>query len=260
MNEAKLRNMLQRQLVLDYNCYLEDFDSSNTLITAKTLHPERRLFEDEDSIADIVVHEGKLIASVDDEFFDDAEEFFESAEGEWFFDTYDIIGFDRVLSRFGYEAGPARIGYIPRSEQAIKKAAESELVIKLLEGRELNPFRGDERFNEALLFSKVTPDMLAAAAYSDTGAILGMAGASRNSAAMWEMGVNVLPEARHDGVASVLVARLAMEVLKNGRLPYFNACMSHLAAQRTALNAGLYPAFCEMRSRRTENESPFEDE
>lgn len=260
MNEAKLRNMLQVQLTLDYNCYLEDFDSPNTLITAKTLHPERRLFEDDDSIANILVHEGKLIAAVEDEFFDDAEEYFEDAEGEWFFDTYDFIRFERVLNRYGYETAPARIGFIPRSEQAVAKAAETNLLLKLLEGRELNPFRGDERFNEALLFSRVTPDMLAVAAYTESGSIIGMAGASRNSPSMWEMGVNVLPEARHDGVASVLVARLAAEVLSKGRLPYFNACMSHLAAQRTALDAGFYPAFCELRSRRTPIESPFEDD
>lgn len=260
MNEAKLRNMLQVQLTLDYNCYLEDFESGNTLITYKTSHPDRRLYEDEDSIANLLVHEGKLVATVDDEFFDDAEEFFEASEGEWFFDTYDLIDFDRLLNRHGYEAGPARIGFIPRSEAAVKKAMRTDLNIKLLEGRELNPFRGDERFNEALLFSKVTPDMLAAAAFNSAGGIIGMAGASRNSASLWEMGVNVLSEARHDGLASALVATLAFEVMERGRLPYFNACMSHLAAQRTALDAGLYPAFCELRTRRMELESPFEEE
>ena len=132
--------------------------------------------------------------------------------------------------------------------------------ISLIEGRELQRFRGDERFNEALLFSEVTPDMLAFAAYNEVGGVIGMAGASRNSASMWEMGVNVVPEERRSELASTLVSLLANEVLSRGRLPYFNACMSHLAAQRTALNAGLYPAFCEMRTERMELESPFEEE
>lgn len=260
MNDAKLRNMLQVQFTRDYNCFLEDFENTNTLITSKTRHPERRLYEDEDSIADLLIHEGKLIVSVAEEFFDDAEEYFDNAEGEWFLDTDEVIAFDRVLGRHGYEAGSIRTGFIPRSESAVKQAAERPFNLKILQGRELNPFRDDDRFGEALLFSKTTPDMLAVAAYSDSGGLLGLAGASRNCASMWEMGVNVLPEARNDGVASALIAALAVEVLKGGRLPYFNTCTSHLAARRAALDAGLYPAFCELRSRRAELESPFEDE
>ena len=134
MNEARLRNMLQVQLTMDYNCYLDDFENTNTLITSKVRNPERRLFEDEDSIANILVHEGKLIASVEDEFFDAAEEFFEDAEGEWFFDTYDLIGFDRVLNGFGYEVGPARIGFIPRSRAALRLPKPPELQTSIIEG------------------------------------------------------------------------------------------------------------------------------
>ena len=90
MTDAKLRDMLRVQLAKDYNCYLEDFEKESILITAKTRHPERRRFEDEDSIADIVVHDGKLILAVEDELFDAVEEYFSDADdtlGDWFFDT-----------------------------------------------------------------------------------------------------------------------------------------------------------------------------
>ena len=262
MTGARLRDMLQMQLTRDYNCFLEDFDRTSILLTSMTRHPERRRFEDEDSIANAVLHEGKLIVTVEDEFFDSAEQYFSDADdtdGEWFFDTYDCIAFNELLNSFGYELGPARVGYIPKAGGSSEQNALPPSFV-LLEGKELQRFRGDERFNEALLFSEITPDMLAIAKYSELGEIIGMAGASRNSPDMWELGVNVLPEARRVGVGSELVRLVAAEVQRRGHLPYFNCCMSHIAAQRTALAAGLVPAFCEVRSRRLEYESPFEDE
>lgn len=263
MTEARLRDMLLLQLSHDYNCFLDDFEHTNILITSKTRHPERRRFEDEDSIADLLVYDGKLIASVEDEVFDSVEEYFadsEDSDGEWFFDTFDIIAFNKLLSGFGYELGPARVGYIPRASGVEQKQAALPSTFTWLEGRELERYQGDERFNEALLASKVTPDMLALARFDEQGEIIGMSGASRNSPVMWELGVNVLFAARRAGVAAELVRLLSQEVQRRGHLPYFNCCMSHLAAQRTAISAGLTPAFCEMRSRRIEYESPFEDE
>lgn len=263
MTEARLRDMLQMQLSRDYNCYAEDFEQGGILITSKTAHPERRRFEDEDSIADIIVHEGKLIVTASDEFFDSVEDYFSDADdsdGEWFFDTFDFVAFNKLLNGFGYELGPARLGFVPAPSGLEHGAEPLPPSMVWLEGKELERFRGDERFNEALLFSEVTPDMLAIACYSELGEILGMAGASRNSADMWEMGVNVLSEARRTGLASEMVRLLSCEVQRRGHLPYFNCCMSHIAAQRTALAAGLRPAFCETRSHRLQFESPFEDE
>ena len=262
MTEARLRDMLRMQLTKDYNCYLEDFEQGGILITAKTRHPERRRFEDEDSIASLMVHDGKLIVTVEDELFDAVEDYFADTDdsvGEWFFDTYDFIGFNELLASFGYELGPARVGYIPRASGLVNKT-EPICAVEWLDEDGIEAYRGDDRFNEALLFSEVTPDVLAVAAKNEFGGILGMAGASRNSASMWEMGVNVLDEARRRGIAANLVALLAEEAQDRGALPYFNCCMSHIAAQRTALAAGLAPAFCEMRTRRLHYESPFEDE
>ena len=256
MTDAKLREMLRAQLAADYNCFAEDFDNNNTLITTRAADPRRRMYEEDDGIASFLIYEDKLVITAEEEFLDAAAEFFEHAESEWAFEVSELSALDRLLAGFGFELGAARVGYIPRSRRLDIDKIEG---VELLEGESLDFFRGDKRFSEALLFSRVAPDMLAAAYKNDRGEILGMAGASRNSASMWEMGVNVVPEARREGIGSMLVAALADEVLKRGRLPYFNCCMSHIAAQRTALAAGLVPAFCEVRSFPARGESPFED-
>ena len=81
--------------------------------------------------------------------------------------------------------------------------------IRIFEGEELEPFRGDERFGEAFLFHELPKDEIGVGAYRD-GVLLGMAGATSDSDSMWQIGINVMPEAEGLGIGSMLVA-----VLKN---------------------------------------------
>ena len=82
----------------------------------------------------------------------------------------------------------------------------------------MEQFRGDERFDEALLFDEIPNDEIGIAAYQD-GEILGMAGATSDSPLMWQIGINVLPKARGMGVGSLLVGLLKNELLDGFILP-----------------------------------------
>ena len=63
---------------------------------------------------------------------------------------------------------------------------------------------------------------------------------------MWQTGINVLPEARGQGVAAMLVSLLRNDVLAAGRLPYYGTSISHLESQRVALRAGFLPSWFEL--------------
>lgn len=67
--------------------------------------------------------------------------------------------------------------------------------VKWYEEKETEVFQGDGRFGEALLFDDETPDMLAVCAM-EKDVILGMAGATRDSEQMWQIGVNVTDAGR----------------------------------------------------------------
>ena len=82
-------------------------------------------------------------------------------------------------------------------------------------------------------------------AYRD-GVLLGMAGATNDSDSMWQIGINVMPEAEGLGIGSMLVAVLKNEILKRGKLPFYGTSMSHIASQRVALGAGFVPMWAEL--------------
>ena len=249
MNDQKLRDIVKAQLAKDYNCWADDFDNNDTLVTSFSNHPERRRYEYEDNIIKLLAFEGKLVATVDDDLLEWAGGYFAECTGEWFFDIYDITPVALKLKVYMRELDAARLYFIPYGTNIAKKAVQPIAQIRWFERGSLDIFEGDDRFSEALLFCPQTPDMLAVAAYDrEDGDIIGMAGASQNSAIMWEIGVNIESKARHKGLASNLVALLAREIVNRGCVPYYGACMSHVLSQRVAYSAGLYPAFCELRS------------
>lgn len=91
--------------------------------------------------------------------------------------------------------------------------------------------------------------MLGVGAFRD-GKILGMAGASADSPIMWQIGINVMPEAEGLGIAKMLVKLLKNEIIRRGILPFYGTAISHLASQSVALGSGFHPAWIELAAMR----------
>ena len=75
------------------------------------------------------------------------------------------------------------------------------------------------------------------------GKIVGIAGVSKDCEMLWQIGINVLPDYRKYGIATVLTNMLILEVLKRGKIPYYATAPSNIASQRVAISAGLKPAW-----------------
>ena len=93
--------------------------------------------------------------------------------------------------------------------------------------------------------------MIGAAALSD-GKILGMAGASADSDTMWQIGIDVVPEARGQRLGVYLVSLLKNEILSRGRLPFYGTAVSHTISQTIAVRSGFRPAWAELSVKRAE--------
>ncbi|WP_442871469.1 GNAT family N-acetyltransferase [Caproiciproducens sp.] len=91
-------------------------------------------------------------------------------------------------------------------------------------------------------------DALAVAAY-DRGKLIGLAGCSADCEAMWQIGVDVLPEYRRKGVASALTSRLAIEAIHRGKVPFYCAAWSNIRSVRNAIKSGFRPTWIEMTAK-----------
>ena len=141
---------------------------------------------------------------------------------------------------------------------------ETRLRVDLLSEEQIESFRGDKRYSNALGFSERRPDVLVLAAYPvdenaskapDAPAAvesapvhadpIAMVGLSDDSPIMRQIGIDVLPAWRGAGIASALVCDAARLTLAEGYLPFYGTSPSHMLSQRVAMNAGLVPTWWE---------------
>jgi len=84
--------------------------------------------------------------------------------------------------------------------------------------------------------------MLATLAMVD-GNIAGIAGVSADCEMLWQIGINVRSEYRNKGIATALTNKLAINVLAQGKIPYYATAPRNIASQRVAIRAGFLPAW-----------------
>ena len=144
------------------------------------------------------------------------------------------------------------------------EARVTRLRVDLLSEEQVESFRGDKRYSNALGFSTTRPDVLVLAAYpveenaskaSEVAAAgesipanadpVAMVGMSDDSPIMRQIGIDVLPAFRGAGIASALVRDAARLTLAEGYLPFYGTSPSHMLSQRVAMNAGLVPTWWE---------------
>ena len=138
------------------------------------------------------------------------------------------------------------------------QARVTRLRVELLDAEQIERFRGDKRYSNALGFSATRPDVLVLTAYAVDGAgdtesvgisanadPVAMVGLSDDSPIMRQIGIDVLPAWRGAGIASALVRDAARLTLAEGYIPFYGTSPSHILSQRVAMNAGLVPTWWE---------------
>ena len=251
MNQ-ELHARLLAQLAADYNTSPDALRSSGCIFTRNAFDPAKRIYLNRDkgplrvlllgNTAVFRCGSAALEAALRDAFSGYAP--------EWLLSIRALHALDAVLAGFGTRVEHQQLYFLPNDASA---GPSGDWTLRWYEAAELERFRGDSRFSEALSFVPDMPDVLAVTAEKG-GTILGMAGASRDGADFWQIGVNVEPFARGRGIASALTAALKQEILRRGALPFYGTAPSHIHSQRVALAAGFVPMWAELRTAATQKE------
>ena len=274
-----MNEILCRQLAIDYCCRPEDVtDRQNHFTEHAFLEGRRRFREPSECVLKIAVINGKLLFCGREAIVSWCRETYADTGSEWFFEAKNMRRLNDRLHADGYQIAMMHPFYLPGTQAAaeragltgmevpadIKDTADTKVTsdtkvtdetkaaagtekygLRWYHGAEIEQFRDDDRFREAFTFLEEAPDVIGVAAVKD-GNIAGMAGASADSPAMWQIGINVVPGMRNAGVGRMLVTRLKNEILRQGILPYYGTGFSHIASQKVALGAGFVPAWAEL--------------
>lgn len=244
--KTELMNITKAQLAADYNCKVTDFTKSENTITKNELIKGRRIYSSDGCFMKILCFCDSAIITADEQIIPWMDENFRDEDASWLFEYGKLKYIDKKLNEFGHELADIHHYYIPNAN-----AREIEPLhhTKWFEQQDIQQFKDDERFGEALAFDQTHPDVLAVAAL-EGDRIMGMAGASADSETMWQIGIDVIPEFRGRGVATNLTALLKQEILRRGKIPFYGTVESHNVSKNTAISAGFIPAWAEAYSRK----------
>ncbi len=99
---------------------------------------------------------------------------------------------------------------------------------------------------------------IAYCAYKD-GKIIGVAGADKIDDDIWEVGIEVLPEYRKEGLATILTKNLTMKILEKNIVPIWCASVSNIGSQAVAVNSDYIPLWMESFGDIFEDSYPFKE-
>ena len=240
----KYIDVLERQLAVDYDCTVEEVHSDKNIFRILKVNPGARPVGNADTFLKVAVYREKLLVMADEKILDWFEKTFGCFNGVWFSEPQNLIKLHCKLQEYGHKLADAHHYYIPAQNG---EATKRRFPVKWYEEKETEVFQGDGRFGEALLFDDETPDMLAVCAM-EKDVVLGMAGATRDSEQMWQIGVNVTDEGRGKGVGTYVTSLLKEELLGRGIVPFYATVESHIKSQKVAIQAGFLPVFYEIFS------------
>jgi len=224
--------IVQSQLAIDLNCTPDDLhgDKDSFIFTETWDNPGRRPFPRGEQHFVMLSMGKSIIVSASPEILNIVKPL--------------LYGKDRdeaFSMPFVYGQG---LYYLPDLAQMKSLASPDGFIFEIVEQDDIPLLYQYEGFRNAVQYdvNHPRPDILVTLAKKGDH-IVGMAGASKDCAMMWQVGMDVLPDYRNYGLAAYLVNWLTFEILKRGYVPYYGTASSNIASQRVAHRAGYSPAW-----------------
>ncbi len=247
MTNKEIWNIARQQSAYDCNCAPEDFLSERNIITLSKKHPLARKYLPLPFACDFVSYGSNIVAQTSKELASVAEEYLNKYPIEHCFETPALHILDEKLQKHGLKSCFMAEYFLPDIERLTELPCQYELRI-LCQSDFTDLYV--KTWSNALCERRKELDILGVGAY-DKGTLIGLAGCSADCETMYQIGIDVLPAYRRQGVASALVSRLALEVISLGKVPFYCAAWCHVKSIRTAFKCGFRPAWVELTARET---------
>ena len=240
-NQDILRIAVQ-QSATDLGCRAEDFFKEENVMVRSAANEGARRYLKLPFDCDLVSYGSNIVASVSEE----AEPAVAAYIGKYpfyhCFETPNLHALDDALQPLGLRSCFMAEYFLPDAD--ILKPLPCRYETRLLTPEDFGGLYLPQ-WSNALCAARPHLDVLAVGAY-DSGELIGLAGCSADCDTMWQIGIDVLPPYRRQGVACALTSRLAAECLARSKVPFYCAAWSNIRSVRNAIKSGFRPAWVEL--------------
>ena len=244
----RIRRIAMEQSALDANCRAEDFCRKENVIAVSDNNPKARKYLKLPQVCNLISYGGNIVAAIDERFRDIVQDYIGKYPVEHCFETPHMHVLDGAFSRYGYRVCFMAEYFLPDLQQM--KAVACEYETRLMDKRDFASLYTKE-WSNALCEERKELDVLGVGAFH-RGKLIGLAGCSADCESMWQIGIDVLPEYRGRGIAPALTSRLALEILKRDKVPFYCCAWCNIKSARTAIKSGFRPAWVEMTVKKAE--------
>ena len=242
MTQKDLFAIALAQSAIDLSCTPEDLVSGKKVVVESRPHPKARAYLRLPFACNLVSYGGGAVASVSPEVWDIVTHYMEKYPVEHLFETPNLHALDDALAPHGLRTCFMAEYFLP--VLSALKFLPCKYELRLLEPADFKSLYLPQ-WSNALSDKRPHLDVLGVGAY-DGDTLIGLAGCSADCDSMWQIGIDVLPAYRRQGIAAALTARLASECLARGKVPFYCAAWSNIPSVRNAIRAGFRPAWVEL--------------
>lgn len=242
MTNEQILDIALKQSAIDYNCKPDDFLKQENIITHSIKDPNARKCMPLPFDCSLISYGNNIVAQTSERLKTLVESYINKYDTAHAFETPHIYALNEKLSEFGLKVCFMAEYYLPDLERL--KTLNCNYELRILHQDDFkNLYTGE--WNNALCKKRKELDILGVGAY-DGNKLVGLAACSKDCEDMYQIGVDVLPQYRKQGIAAATTSTLATEILKLGKVPYYCTAWCNIKSVRNAIKCGFTPAWVEI--------------
>ena len=246
MEQKDIWRIAKRQSAIDYNCKMEDFDKTEPVAVLSGGHPDARRYLKLPFDCSLCSYGSNVVASTNAALQEDVRAYLTKFPPEHCFETPNLHALDAILAPYDMKTCFMAEYFLPQIDLLRELPCLYET--RVLTQADFADLYKPE-WSNALCEKRKHLDVLGVGAY-DNDQLIGLAGCSADCDDMWQIGVDVLPAYRRQGVASALTSKLALEILQRGKVPFYCAAWCNVKSVRNAIRCGFRPAWVELTAKK----------
>ena len=248
MTNKEILKIAMEQSAIDLGAAASDFEKSENVIVTSTVSDGARRYLKLPFSCQLVSYGNNVVASVSPEFRGITESYINKYPMEHLFETPNMHVLNEALMERGQKICFMAEYFLP--DLSALRPLDCDYELRVLSQDDFSELYLPE-WSNALCEQRKHLDVLGVGAY-DGEKLIGLAGCSADCDSMWQIGIDVLPEYRRQGIASALTSRLAIEILNRGKVPFYCAAWCNIRSVRNAVKSGFRPAWVEMTAKPAE--------
>lgn len=136
------------------------------------------------------------------------------------------------------------IHFVPDVKRIRKFELPNHFSYELLREDDIQKLRGSKEFANSLVFDGNGNTSTKIVFLAKKGnEIVGLAGASKETDHLYEVGIDVKPEYRKGGLGTKLVSCLTIELMSQGIVPFYSVSVTNISSQMVANRSGYVPCW-----------------